>query len=361
MITFIVQVKTNEVKIPWDPKEDEQKVDPKNARDGIDQLQRDCLRFLEMVPDIKMGGAVTINLRLAFPLALNTQYDDVLIKGDFKEENRDKLPDRLGICTLSEEGNITSIASLEIYKKIVCRYFGPHSHVQSKTSFSKSVNALNFAIQEMDTGIRAEVQEVKTVDPPIINSVMKAISCDILMRRIKSAKENKTFGEKFLKDNPKIPLQFLKVDSKTKLITNSQEKNFPIFGRPLVDRILTLVDDQVSHQGSEKILSRLQKDKYVFYNENGDPVNLALVVSRHVRQCCHCQEVKEIHALCPDTKGPLLIIPPEHISKVLQYSDRQHQGYRECYRRIVNWCDFGDDLEHFKTLVICLILVYLHY
>ena len=51
-------MKTNEADTPWDPKpEEDQKVDGsgKLFRDGVDQLERDTLRFLELVPDIQMA------------------------------------------------------------------------------------------------------------------------------------------------------------------------------------------------------------------------------------------------------------------------------------------------------------------
>lgn len=349
-------MKTNEVNIPWDPREDDQKVDKNNASDGIDQLKRDSLRFLEMFPDIKMGGAVNINLRLAFPMATNTQYRDVLIKKDFKEENHHKLLEKLGIPTFSKEGNMPSLESSELFKKIVCRYL--HSQMLSKTPFSKGLDALNFAIQEMEAGLGAEVQQVKTVDTPLTSTVMKAISADILMRRIKLAKEDKRFREKFEKDFPEIQIGNIETDRK-RFIINRQKTNFPIYGRPLVDRILSIVDEQEAHQGSEIMLARLQKEKYEFFNENGDPVMLDLVVSNY--QCSHCQEVKNIKALCPETKGKLLMVPEEHIQEVLEYADRKHQGFGSAYQRIKSWCDFGGDLDEFKRLVIHFIFVNLHY
>ena len=58
-------MKTNEADIPWDPKTEEQKVDTKNFNAGVDQLERDALRFLELIPDIKMAD-VKIATNVAF-------------------------------------------------------------------------------------------------------------------------------------------------------------------------------------------------------------------------------------------------------------------------------------------------------
>ena len=50
-----LQVKTNEADTPWDPKPEDQKVDGKLFKDGVDQLKRDVLRLLELTPDIPNG------------------------------------------------------------------------------------------------------------------------------------------------------------------------------------------------------------------------------------------------------------------------------------------------------------------
>ena len=61
-------MKTNEADTPWDPKPDDQKVDGKLFKDGVDQLERDVLRFLELTPDIPMSR-VRIATSMAFPMA----------------------------------------------------------------------------------------------------------------------------------------------------------------------------------------------------------------------------------------------------------------------------------------------------
>ena len=62
-------MKTNESDTPWDPKPElDQKDDGKLHKAGLDQLDRDVLRFLELVPDIQMAK-VKIATNVAFPLA----------------------------------------------------------------------------------------------------------------------------------------------------------------------------------------------------------------------------------------------------------------------------------------------------
>ena len=110
-------MKTNEDDIPWEPKQECQRVTAINAQKGIDQLQRDCLRFLEIIPDVKINNNIKINLRLAFPLA-PTSNDDVLTKDDFEEGNGDRLLKELGIPAQKPEGKPPP-SVCEIYKRLV--------------------------------------------------------------------------------------------------------------------------------------------------------------------------------------------------------------------------------------------------
>ena len=52
---MILQVSTNEEDTPWDPDPKDQKVDRKNYKAGVERLQRDVLRFLDLIPDIEMN------------------------------------------------------------------------------------------------------------------------------------------------------------------------------------------------------------------------------------------------------------------------------------------------------------------
>ena len=75
---YFLQVKTNESDTPWDPKpESDQKVEGSSSRklysDALDQLDRDVLRFLELVPDIQMA---TVKIATNGPLDLVEERDE---------------------------------------------------------------------------------------------------------------------------------------------------------------------------------------------------------------------------------------------------------------------------------------------
>ena len=99
-------MKSNEDDIPWEPNLEDQRVARKNAQKGIEQLQRDCLRFLEIMKDVKISNNINITLKLAFPLAPKSDDDVVLTKEDFEEENCDSLLVKLGIPAQKPDGNL---------------------------------------------------------------------------------------------------------------------------------------------------------------------------------------------------------------------------------------------------------------
>ena len=88
-------MKTNEDDTPWEENPRDQKVDSKNYKTGVDQLERDVLRFLELIPDIKMAG-VRIATNVAFPLA-SESTERAITAEDLLPENALVLLEKLGI------------------------------------------------------------------------------------------------------------------------------------------------------------------------------------------------------------------------------------------------------------------------
>ena len=115
-----MQVKTNEDDIPWDPNPRDQKVDAKNYKTGIDQLERDILRFLELIPDIKMTE-VRIASNVAFPFAPESSKR-AITKNDLLAENAPALLKKLGVPNEFTQETFQGSPSAdyeEIFKKII--------------------------------------------------------------------------------------------------------------------------------------------------------------------------------------------------------------------------------------------------
>ena len=152
-------MKTNESDTPWDPKPElDQKDDGKLYKAGLDQLDRDVLRFLELVPDIQMAK-VTIATNVAFPLA-SKPSDRALTKDDFLADNAKILLERLGVPKECFQGSSyppsPTSEDEETYKRIICRYLGAHAQVPAKISLEKGLEALNLAVKGTEGGLWAE-------------------------------------------------------------------------------------------------------------------------------------------------------------------------------------------------------------
>ena len=211
-------MKTNETKIPWDPRPEDQKVDGKNFRDGKNQILRDALRFFELFPDIKATD-VKCNFAVAFPLASKSDEKEVLTKEDFDEEHQDTLLSKLGIFFPHDDGAHPQPHMEETYVKLVARYLGQHSHLPSKKASEalvKGLEILKTAVQGADSvfgyALAAKDIEIKEEESRN-NDVKKAIANDKFMVKIRHvvkttqqkatthAKENDKFVGTFKKQN----------------------------------------------------------------------------------------------------------------------------------------------------------------
>ena len=342
-----VQVKTNEDQIPWDPKPEDQKVDSANFKTGLEQLQRDALRFLELVPDIKMGD-VRIAANVAFPLAQEST-ERALTKDDFEAGNAKKLLMKIGVPDkfLAQEQRLSekpTTEAEEAFQRIVCRYLGVHSKVQTKVPIDEGLLQLELAVKGTESGFAADFS---SPEKPETETLRTAVTRDSLMKEIKRAVLIPKFGKKFSKDNPNIPIQNLKSDKK-RFLQEKSTKDFPLFGAQVIRSVISAADNDVAHQGAQVIVDVLQKEKYVFYNEAGVPLDLRAMVEEHTQSCVDCSEVRDIKNRLPPSPGGKLVHIPEELEKeVLLFADKRHEGFAEAYRRVKSWADF----PNFRTKV----------
>ena len=135
-------MKTSEADTPWDPKPEDQQVDGRLFKDGVDQLEREVLRFLELTPDIPMSN-VRIVTNVAFPLA-SEPSERALTKDDFLSKNAPLLLEKLGVPKMYLElpqrpmEKPTSEAE-ESFKRIIFRYLGAHAKVQAKIPMDQGI------------------------------------------------------------------------------------------------------------------------------------------------------------------------------------------------------------------------------
>ena len=346
-------MKTNEDSIPWDPNEQDQKVDSNLLKAGLDQLERDVLRFFEMLPDLEMAP-VKIVTNVAFPLAIQSS-EKALAKDDFESVNSVHLLQKLGIPTEARMHKPT--AEMEAaYKRTVCRYLGVHAQIPAKVPLGQGFEALELAVKGTDSVFKAQASNMNVCDELETETAKMAVARDAWMKEIRRAVLVPKFGKTFQVQNPNIQLKDLKQD-KDRFLKQTSTKQYPLFGKSVVEAVLRAVDDQAAHQGAEAILTMLKKEKYLFFNKDGSELDLKSTVEDHVRRCIDCSEVGAIKEKIPQGSGFLLQIPETMEADVLVYADRRHQGFAEAHRRVKTWADFPD----FKRKVVLQKSIFLNF
>ena len=345
-----MQVKSNEDDSPWDPDPRDQKVEGsrKRYKEGVDQLDRDALRFLELTPDIKMANA-KIATNVAFPLA-HESSERALTKGDFEPENAKALLVKLGVPLeyLESQDSFSMPVLKTTYKKMVCRYLGAHAKVSSKQEIGIGLETLELAIKGTEVGFEAlEPDPMLQCGVEEVKYVRKAVAEDPRMKEIKRAVLIPKFGNKFQKDNPNIPLKELKSDNK-RFLRHLPSRSYPLFGFPVLRAVIGAADNDVVHQGAEAIGELLEKEKYLLFDDKGNPLDLKITVDECIRDCQDCSHVREIKRKIPLNEEYLLEIPEELELEVLLFADRGHRGFAEAYRRLKSWANF----PNFKRKVI---------
>ena len=295
-----------------------------------------------MVPDVKMRD-VKIHYNLAFPLAQGSIKEGVLTKEYFEDDHQEDLLKALGLLP-DEESSQPTPAMQDTYKRLVCRYLGPHSQVPSKSaseSFRRGLSTLQLAqrgtegcleaqttvSEAQTTESEAQVSKAKETAVKVLpHNEKKAVYSNRLMRQIRSAKENKNFLVKFQKENPNIQLKDIKVGRNRYLIHVPSGK-IPLFGSEVLKAVVEAIDEELAHQGEQVIIDTLNRKRYILFDDKEDMFNISKIemfVRDHVDSCCDCKEVKSIKDLISPNQGTLLSIPDDVVPRVLAYADRKH-------------------------------------
>ena len=64
------------------------------------------------------------------------------------------------------------------------------------------------------------------------------------------------------------------------------------------------------------------------------------LLEKNAEQCHDCKFIEKMKST-DDSGGSLIQIQPSDIPAVLDFADRNHQGFRGALRRIKPWCDFN--------------------
>ena len=328
-------MKTKEDRYPWDPRPEDQNVDRNSYKAGIDQVARDVLRFLELIPDIKMAK-VRISSSVAFPLS-EESLGKVLTKSDFEPDNAPLLLAKLGVPIADLYGNPTPEDEV-LYGRLVCRYLGAHRADPAQRT--EGFESLELALKSTDGCFKAILASNQNVrDEEEFENKRAAVEEDARMKEIRSAVLIPKFGKTFQGQNPNIPLRNLRLD-KERFLRQTSTRKYPLFGASVIRAVLRVVDEDQGHQGAQSIKDELERDRYDFHDEDGNPLDQNTIIEEHTKACSECSAVQDIKNKSPPPEGHLVFIPEEVEHEVLLFADKKHQGYAVAHKRIKGWADF---------------------
>ena len=352
MFNHFLQVKTNEYKVPFECNEEDQTISKQNVKKGIEQLEHDILRLLELCPDVKAKEFDNIGTMLAFPLC-KEKDERYLTKEDFLEGNELQLLQKLGV-PMDRLDTTPDPKTVSIYQRVTCRYLGIHSMVPCKSaseSLSHSMNMLGQADRSLETVFDSQVRNIQE-DVFTGNKTLKTVLAnDAVMKEVKLSIEKSTFKTKFKEKYPKLDVDELKLASASSEQMFDRNGMHPIFGK-VIEKALEVVDEMISHQGPREILKYFKEKKIVALNENGEEMKIKDIVGRHVGNCQNCIFVQQMKTKYLTDGSLIQILDEEDISSVLKFSDEKHQGLREAGRRIKSWCDFQGFDERVGLFII---------
>ena len=316
------------------------------------QLQRDVLRFAELLPDINFAEQLHFKFLVAFPFVdQHEQRKDILTRPDFKEP-----------ATLMQKLNLhkTGQHSVgQIFKSIMGRYVGLHSVIPMKNkveAFKEEEKILNNNFTKVDQALRYSHFEQEEEDSSGIKSndssnLRDKLSNTDISSKISDAITNKKYREgKFKEHFINCP-----VNSKGKfdIYQTKAEENYPfrreskcpiVIGERQIRILIQHFDEKLEHEGLGKILDKINGDKVEIFDIKEEESYKNILEYFYCQQCKMKDNLKE-KGLPKSQSGKIILKDENDLKMALEYGDFHHRGFRKAHSRLRSWCtdDMDDD------------------
>ena len=361
---FIAQVKTSQYRKPWDENPEDQKIERKVFSKAVDQLQRDILRFTELLPELNLEEKIHFKFFAAFPYAENkgetkeSSGCGVLSREDF--ESVEKLNEKLKL----QRTKRINKNKKELAISILGRYLGLHSVIPLKnkkeafneeTKFSRNYSAkVEAAICLLPTDKKRE--EIKNdEDESIIQNLRSKMSGVENVKKIFEAIEKPRYQNKIIDQYIDMPVDhekkfdIAKTDADCIYPWKRKTSSNPIIlGREQMKLVIDYHDTKLDHQGSDKILDRLRDKKIEIFDlltkENQDKTTFEKIecseMLKRYYDCIECEMKDTLRKKGETRNGKVFLSDSDAVSEALKYADYHHQGNHKAFNRLKSWCDF---------------------
>ena len=321
----------------------DQRIVPKSLTKAKDQLDRDILRFMELLPDLKLCGLVQIQVFAAFPLFNEEKCTDksgygILTRCDFQSPER--LMEKLDLVGVTKK---IPLKIKNIYLKIVGRYIGLHSTIPLKNNaeaFNVEEKRLKRGHRKFDSAFQhsfmERIEEVSGDD-----GLRKKMSESKVCRDILSAIDKKKYRVGKFKEKYNFPL-FDDTDAIQEApkeaiypFRRAKSKNPVIIGKDNIKILLQYHDSKIGHQGLSAIIEKIKSNKIEIFDSNTVEKNIFFSkmlesdleesLSYHL-DCEQCLEVAILKERGDFDGFQVSLTKDEDIQKAIQYGDRLHRG-----------------------------------
>ena len=342
----------------------------KNLPKARDQLQRDILRFAELLPDMPLAGNIQFKFFPAFPYVEKEEHQMNILTGpDFKD-----------VETLNEKLNLQKTEEYpesvgQIFKSIVGRYVGLHSVIPLKNeveAFKEENKILKKSVDKVERAFGQTYIEEDAVSNH--NNLREELEKTEISKKISDAirKENyrnKKFKEHFINypvnSDGELDIEHTEPNEKYPF---RRGKSFLVMGKQQIQILIQHLDAKLEHQGFGKILEKIKEDKVEIFDLKEEEIqtkqnkplikrtfldNNKLLYTYFDCQQCKMKDHLMEKGLPRNQLGKIILTDEDDVRRALEFGDFHHRGFREAFKRLRSWCEFEDMEETVCKYNIC--------
>ena len=379
------QVKTSEYQKPWNENLEDQRIDKDNLSKARKQLERDIVRFSELLPDMNFSENIHFKSFVAFPyVEKKEQMNDVLTGPDFK--NAEILNQKLSLQKTSEYSEKVG----HLFRSIVGRYVGLHSVIPLKNkveAFKEEEKSLKKSVAKVDHAFcQSYVEEEEDVSEPSIcyNNLREELKKTEIAKKMLEAIEKKNYRDKKFKEhfinfpvNSKRELDIEQTEAEAKYLLRRKtavqvgNKKFQspiVMGKQQIQILFKHLDEKLEHQGFVKILEKIREDNVEIFDlkeeeiqtkQNKLIIRTFLDYNTRLRNYFDCQQCKMKvplieKGLSHSQKGKITLTDEDDVMRAMEYGDYHHKGFQKAFSRLRSWSTFEDMEEKVSPKYITL-------
>ena len=356
-------MKTSEYRKPWEENHEEQKIDQQNLSKAKNQLQRDILRFAELLPDSSLTGRIHFRCFAAFPFVEEEIQErngcNILSRPDF--ESTEKLNQRILLQ------KTTANCNRDLFKASIGRYLGLHSVIPLKHK-DEMFKEEQKSIDDNRSKVEAAICHSPTTDeylqlkdefassfPQKLRVKLSGVKAlqKIFDAIDKTSYRNGSFKKQFVNYPVDVKGEFdiekTSNDSPYPFRRKSSKKPI-LIGKQQIKIAIEHLDAKLGHEGFERISGMLNDESVEIFELQKDEsqrnrferITSSGIITLLNWDCEECTLKDTLRQNGKHHEGRTTLTATDDVSMALEFADYHHQGFHKALGRLRNWCHFED-------------------